>query len=78
MRRFGRRPSSFYLFTKEYLMSLLNQVQSGRAASPPRLLVYGTEGIGKSTLAARAPQHGITQSATHSSNDDNPPRHRVV
>lgn len=37
-------------------MSRLSQIQQGRAAAPPRLLVYGTEGIGKSTLAARAPK----------------------
>lgn len=37
-------------------MGLLQSIQSGRAAAPPRLLVYGTEGIGKSTLAARAPK----------------------
>ncbi|MBS0210416.1 MAG: ATP-binding protein [Planctomycetes bacterium] len=37
-------------------MGQLPHVLSGRVASPPRLLVYGTEGIGKSTLAARAPQ----------------------
>jgi hypothetical protein len=37
-------------------MGLLQSVQSGRAAAPPRLMIYGTEGIGKSTLAARAPK----------------------
>ena len=36
-------------------MSLLAQVHSGRRHRPPRLLIYGTEGIGKSTLAAQAP-----------------------
>ncbi len=36
-------------------MSLLNQIESGRSSAPPRILVYGTEGIGKSTLAANAP-----------------------
>jgi len=36
-------------------MSLLEQVHSGRRHRPPRLLIYGTEGIGKSTLAAQAP-----------------------
>jgi len=35
-------------------MSLLEQVHSGRRHRPPRLLIYGTEGIGKSTLAAQA------------------------
>jgi hypothetical protein len=36
-------------------MSLLSRVQRGRTPRPPRLLVYGTEGIGKSTFAAAAP-----------------------
>lgn len=36
-------------------MGLMQQIQTGRTSSPPRIMVYGTEGIGKSTLAARAP-----------------------
>jgi hypothetical protein len=36
-------------------MSLISRVQRGRVAKPPRLLLYGTEGIGKSTFAAGAP-----------------------
>jgi hypothetical protein len=36
-------------------MSSLSRIQRGRAPKPPRLLVYGTEGIGKSTFAAGAP-----------------------
>lgn len=36
-------------------MSLLESIESGPEQLPPRLLVYGTEGIGKSTLAANAP-----------------------
>ncbi len=36
-------------------MSLLKQIRTGRRHSPPRLLIYGTEGIGKSTTAAQAP-----------------------
>ena len=35
-------------------MSLLQQIRSGPRHSPPRLLIYGTEGIGKSTTAAQA------------------------
>ena len=35
-------------------MSLLAQIHSGRRHRPPRLLIYGTEGAGKSTLAARS------------------------
>lgn len=37
-------------------MSLMQRIQTGRTSAPPRLLVYGTEGIGKSTLAAQTPQ----------------------
>lgn len=37
-------------------MSLLTQIQRGRAPMPPRILVYGTEGIGKSTFASEAPK----------------------
>jgi len=36
-------------------MSLLEHIHTGRRPSPPRLLIYGTEGIGKSTTAAQAP-----------------------
>jgi hypothetical protein len=32
----------------------MSRVQRGRTPKPPRLLVYGTEGIGKSTFAAQA------------------------
>lgn len=35
-------------------MPLLQQVQKGRQASPRRLLLYGTQGIGKSTFAAES------------------------
>lgn len=37
-------------------MSLLQQVQRGRSQRPPRILVYGTEGVGKSSLAATTPK----------------------
>ena len=37
-------------------MSLLQQIHSGLRHAPPRLLVYGTEGIGKSTTASQAPK----------------------
>jgi len=36
-------------------MPLLQQIQRGKTHAPPRLMVYGTEGIGKSTLASGAP-----------------------
>jgi hypothetical protein len=36
-------------------MTMMQQIHHGRRHSPPRLLIYGTEGIGKSTTAAGAP-----------------------
>ena len=36
-------------------MSLLSQVQRGKEHLPPRLMVYGHEGVGKSTLGNSAP-----------------------
>lgn len=37
-------------------MSRLAQIQRGKQPQPPRLIVYGTEGIGKSTFASQAPK----------------------
>ena len=37
-------------------MSLMQQIHTGRRPSPPRFVIYGTEGIGKSTTAAQAPK----------------------
>jgi len=37
-------------------MPLLEQVHRGRRQRPPRLLIYGAEGAGKSTLASRMPE----------------------
>lgn len=37
-------------------MKLLEQVTSGRTPAPRRVMVYGTQGIGKSTFAACAPK----------------------
>ena len=37
-------------------MSPLPQIHSGRRQRPPRLLIYGIEGVGKSTLASKAPK----------------------
>jgi hypothetical protein len=37
-------------------MSLLKQIHHGRRHTPPRIVLYGTEGIGKSTTAADAPK----------------------
>jgi AAA domain len=36
-------------------MTLLSRIERGRAAKPPRILVYGTEGIGKSTFGSQSP-----------------------
>ena len=35
-------------------MGLLETVQSGKHLAPPRIVLYGTEGGGKSTLASKA------------------------
>jgi hypothetical protein len=37
-------------------MSLLQSIHKGKRQSPPRLLIYGVEGVGKSTLGANAPK----------------------
>ena len=37
-------------------MTLLAQIQRGRTAKPPRIIVHGTEGVGKSTFASHAPK----------------------
>jgi hypothetical protein len=37
-------------------MSLISKVQHGRAPKPPRVLLYGVEGIGKSTFGSQAPK----------------------
>ena len=39
-------------------MTELNKIHTGKRPAPPRLMLYGTEGIGKSTYAAQAP-HAI-------------------
>lgn len=36
-------------------MSLLSQISRGRTYAPPRILLYGIEGIGKSTFASNFP-----------------------
>ena len=36
-------------------MGMLENIQSGRENKPPRLLIYGSEGVGKSTFGASAP-----------------------
>jgi hypothetical protein len=37
-------------------MSFLSRVQRGRITRPPRVIIYGSEGIGKSTFGAEAPR----------------------
>ncbi|MDZ4852131.1 MAG: ATP-binding protein [Pirellulaceae bacterium] len=37
-------------------MSLLKSIEKGRTPKPPRVLLYGVEGIGKSTFGAQAPK----------------------
>ena len=36
-------------------MSMLESIQSGRESKPPRIMIYGSEGVGKSTFGASAP-----------------------
>ena len=36
-------------------MSVLEKIHTGKRPAPPRLLLYGVEGVGKSTFAANAP-----------------------
>lgn len=35
---------------------MLDTIRKGKRNTPPRLLIYGTEGIGKSTFASNAPK----------------------
>ena len=37
-------------------MSLISSITKGREAQPPRIMIYGSEGVGKSTFAASAPK----------------------
>jgi len=37
-------------------MSMLDTIQNGKEAKPPRIMLYGSEGIGKSTFGAKAPK----------------------
>ena len=36
-------------------MGMLDSIQSGKENRPPRIMIYGAEGVGKSTFAASAP-----------------------
>ena len=37
-------------------MALLQNVITGKQPVPPRIMIYGSEGVGKSTFAANAPK----------------------
>ena len=37
-------------------MSVMEKIHTGKKPAPPRLLLYGTEGIGKSTFASQSPK----------------------
>ena len=41
---------------RENFMTVLDQIHTGKRPAPPRLLVYGVEGVGKSSYAAGAPR----------------------
>lgn len=36
-------------------MSVLERIERGKKVNPPRIMVYGSEGVGKSSLAAKTP-----------------------
>ena len=42
-------------------MSLLESITRGKENKPPRLFVYGQEGVGKTSLAASAPNPVFVQ-----------------
>lgn len=53
-------------------MSILSTITTGRTPMPPRVMIYGYEGVGKSTWAASAPkpifiqtENGLNQIATN-------------
>jgi hypothetical protein len=55
----GRRTVFFYRIIQPLrnpLMSMLATIQSGKTSMPPRIFVYGTEGIGKSYFASQSPK----------------------
>ena len=42
-------------------MSFISSITKGREARPPRIMIYGSEGIGKSTFAALVPNPVFVQ-----------------
>ena len=42
-------------------MSLIGSITKGREQQPPRIMVYGAEGVGKSTFASLAPNPVFVQ-----------------
>lgn len=45
-------------------MGMLENIQSGRESRPPRIMIYGSEGVGKSTFGANAPKPIFIQTRT--------------
>jgi hypothetical protein len=37
-------------------MGMFENIQTGRENKPPRIMIYGSEGVGKSTFGASAPK----------------------
>lgn len=37
-------------------MGLFERIERGKTRMPPRIMVFGTEGVGKSTLASQMPR----------------------
>ena len=51
-------------------MSLISSITKGREAQPPRIMIYGSEGVGKSTFAALAPNPVFVQTEDGLSESD--------
>ena len=54
------------------MSNLLSTITTGRTPAPPRIMIYGYEGVGKSTWAANAPkpifiqtENGLNQISTN-------------
>ena len=50
-----RRTSSRRRKKETDIMALLDNIKRGKENKPPRLFIYGQEGVGKSTVGAAAP-----------------------
>ena len=69
-----RRTSSRRRKKETDIMALLDNIKRGKENKPPRLFIYGQEGVGKSTVGAAAPnpifvqtEDGLGELATASS-----------